>query len=46
MESQVQCIMGNLPVNGVGTIFTQKLLLNFTNNYKETARNIELNMTF
>lgn len=29
---------------GVQTIFTQKLLLNFTYNEKETANNIKLNM--
>ncbi len=34
--------------NGVGftTIFTHKLLVNFTNNYKDMASNIELNVKF
>ncbi len=31
---------------GRTTIFTQKWLVNFTSNYKETASNIELNVKF
>ncbi len=32
--------------NGVETIFNQKLLVNFTNNYKEAASNTKLNVNY
>ncbi len=32
--------------NGIETIFTQKLIVNFTNNYKEMASSIESKIKF